>query len=159
MLLQEQTFYLVQSTLGWLSRHISKQFNESAARQYLRRCIDDDNDSQNLEVALGESYKARYDVFLLYIEPSQLENIQVCQVGPNGEVYKAVWNRPVSIDCKQQKKVNVALKRVRQSFDVPEKLAVEIFLKEVLFSFPARPSLGCFKRLINWRRWKLSIGH
>ena len=129
-MLYEHKFVLVQSTLDWLVRKISKAFNEGAARQYLRRCIDQDS-GVKLQKALGENYKHKYDVFLPYIEPRRLQNIQLIGGGGNGKIYRATWDRPSSMDFKHPAMIKVALKRIPYSMELPESQALEKFLKEV----------------------------
>ena len=129
-MLYEHKFVLVQSTLGWLVRKRSKAFNEEAARQYLRRCIDQDS-GVNLQKALGENYKHKYDVFLPYIEPRRLQNIQLIGGGGNGKIYKATWDRLSSMDFKHPAMIKVALKRISYSMKLPESQALEKFLKEI----------------------------
>jgi len=129
-MLYEGKFLLVQSTLGWLVRKVSNDFSEDAARQYLRRCIDQDSGAK-LQKALGEHYKRKYDVFLLYIEPTRLHDIQFIGAGGNGKVYRAVWNRPSSMEYKHPAQIKVALKRIPYSLNLPKSLALEKFLKEV----------------------------
>ena len=139
---------LVQSTLGWLFRKISKHFNKDAARQYLRRCIDHDSNI-GLRRALGENYKNKYAVFLPYIEPIELEDINFFSSGANGKVYRATWNRPSSMDFKFEAKIQVVLKHIPYSLELPRTAALEKFLKEVQIQLVVVYCLFC--------RWKSFI--
>lgn len=119
---------IAQTILGWLSRKIMDEFTESAARQYLRRCLDE-RQSSGLREALGDNYEARFEVFLPFIEPDRFQSIQFLGNGANGSVLSAVWDRPADIEPWIPRTVSVVLKHPRE--DLSEIDARNRFLKEV----------------------------
>ena len=129
-MLFDDRLMLAQSPLGWTFRKISKLLNKDAARQFLRRCLDEDH-SEELRQVLGKNYKLQHEIFLPYIVPDQLRNIKFLAVGGNGTVWSALWDRSISNDLGAAREVAVALKRVPARRNLSKEEALEKFLYEV----------------------------
>lgn len=123
---------LVQSTLGWLFRRICHDFDDFAARQYFQRSLDG-CESQGLRKALGDDYEPRYEVFLPFIDPEQLEIIRYLDQGGNGSVLSAIWNKSGSIGSEMSTTLRVALKHPRE--DIKQDEARKRFLNEVCITY------------------------
>lgn len=129
-MLFDDRLMLVQSLLGWTFRKISKLLNKDAARQFLRRCLDEDH-SAELQEALGENYRLQHEIFLPFIVPDQLRNLKFLAAGGNGTVWSAVWDRPISNDLGTAREVAVALKRIPTRRNLSKNEALAKFLHEV----------------------------
>lgn len=118
---------LAQTTLGWLFRKISNDFSIDAAREYLRRGLNEQQGS-GLRAALKENYDPKFELFFPIIEPDQLEMIDFLNRGANGSVLSAIWNRPANA-MENSAKIRVAMKHPREELN--RKDAQERFLDEV----------------------------
>lgn len=121
---------LVESLLGWTFRKISKLLNKDAARQFLRRCLDEDH-SEELRQALGQNYRLQHEIFLPFIVPDQLRNIKFLTVGGNDTIWSALWDRPTSNDLDAAHETAVALKCVPARRKLSRDEALGKFLHEV----------------------------
>jgi hypothetical protein len=120
---------LVQSALGWLFRKISENLTEFAARQFLKRCMDEGHGLE-LKKVLGKYYRVQHEIFLPYIPPDQLQSKAYLAAGGNGEVWSAVWNRPSSYEFGPAHQIYVALKRIPFG-NLSKEAALRKFLLEV----------------------------
>jgi hypothetical protein len=101
----------VETTLGWFYRKLRNLYSEEAAREALSRA--------NM---LSQPIEDLRQVFLPFIDSSQIEKVEYLGAGANGLVFKGVWNH----DGLQ---TNVALKRPKQNLEETE--ARQMFLSEV----------------------------
>ena len=145
-MLKDDKFMLVQSLLGWLFRTISSELNEMAAQQFLIRCTSEDYGSK-LREALGNEYRVEHEAFLNFIPADQLCSIEFLDNGGNGDVYKAIRNRPDSFEWGPSATVQVALKRIPQG-NLSKPVALKKFVREVWHFEVVIETRRC-----NWSIW------
>jgi hypothetical protein len=136
LLIDGDSIKLVETALGWMFRQLSATLGEEAAVQYFRRLASRDQQQLNrasdgLRKALGSNYET-YEVLVDFIHEEDLRDIDNLGNGRYGRVFSAMWNRPKSIEGREQSWVPVALKFLKPDSETTDDL-LSRFLTEVQF--------------------------